>query len=396
MRNGTERIAPRMPRGCRQDGFTTICTRRWLLLLTTASTFASPILADPIRPGGANWTVSPNFQIAGQNEYNISGIACAKAQGAERHCLAIDDELTFAEHATISAHAIRPAGVAMGVELVGGAAPIGTPPQISCDEIKPPADLDGEAVAEANGTFYVIGSHGCGRSKGAYRTSSFLTARLSTAGAVSLSYRISEALQRCPVVREYFGKRLELVPGKTSEKPSKPDENGLNIEGLAAIGQRLWVGLRSPSVLEPGMKSYSAYMISMDADAVFSAAQPLHARLHAVPLGKDRGIRDLAPLADGRILILSGPRTSTGADFALELYDPLNGRLARLVALALPSASGTGKAEGLLVVGEGHAKASLIVLRDGLPNGAPFEVDVPIPARAAHSSDRARSCDAAV
>jgi hypothetical protein len=152
MRNGTERIAPRMPRGCRQYDFATICTRRWLLLLTTASIFASPILADPIRPGGANWTVSPDFQIAGQNEYNISGIACAKAQGAERHCLTIDDELTFAEHATISAHAIRPAGVAMGVELVGGAAPIGTPPQISCDEIKPPADLDGEAVAEANGS----------------------------------------------------------------------------------------------------------------------------------------------------------------------------------------------------------------------------------------------------
>ena len=272
------------------------------------------------------------------------------------------------------------------MELVSAATPVGTPPTLPCDDVKKPNDLDGEAVAESGGAFYVIGSHGCGRSKGAFRSSSFLLARIPPTGAPALTYRISDALRQCPDVGRSFGKWLQDFTGKDG-KPRR-DDNGLNIEGLAVSGGRLWIGLRGPVLKQPGGAGDAAFVVSLDADAPFVADKSLRARVHAIRIGPGRGVRDLASLDDGRILILAGPRTSAGADYVIYVFDPRNGTTVPRVTL--PQHDPAHKQEGLVVLREDRGTVDLLVLQDGVKNGGPYEVQVKVPPRepAATAIDR--------
>jgi hypothetical protein len=52
-------------------------------------------------------------------------------------------------------------------------------------------------------------------------------------GPVATSYRLSEALLVAPRVKKFFAQDLMT-------------ENGLNIEGLAVVGGKLYAGLRAP------------------------------------------------------------------------------------------------------------------------------------------------------
>jgi len=309
---------------------------------------------------------------------NVSGLACTGSAVGVRQCLVIDDELTSAQRVTI---ANRTMTSGSSVELVGAGQAIGAAPALNCDERKKPKDLDGEAVAESGGTFYVIGSHGCGRSGGAFRPSSFLIVRLSPAGRVDLSYRVSEGIQALPQVRDFFGKRLQEIAAKPADDegpatPARPDENGLNVEGMAVSNQRLWVGLRGPVV------NCTAYVVSMDADAVFDAEGRLDSRAHALALDPDHGVRDLARLADGRMLVLSGPRTNAGAGYSIWVFDPRSAAAPTKVHTFGPNEV-SGKPEGLLVLAETPAGASVLVVQDGPVDGDPREIAIRIPPRAA-------------
>lgn len=354
-----------------------------------ASLAVLPVLARTPVPTTAQktgWTVKGEFEAKSKNgvtEYNISGIACVETQ-SPRNCLVIDDELASAQRAVVDEREIKTGDL---VQLLGADQPVGRPPELVCDEEKKPTDLDGEAVAEANGVFYVIGSHGCS-SKGKFSTSSFTIARVSPNGRVGLSYRVSEALTHCPVIDSYFGKRIQDVI--EDNKPPRPDLNGINIEGLAVVDGRLWIGLRAPSVLETNAAESSAYIVSMGSEAPFGAKGALGARLHSVRLVRDRGIRDLARLSDGRLLILSGPRTDVGSQFGIEVYDQLNGTTVHVTKL--PQQHQGNKAEAMLVLHEARGVVDLLILQDGARNGGPFEVRVTVPARGAAAPTGERPC----
>ena len=157
------------------------------------------------------------------------------------------------------------------------------------------------------------------------------------------------------------------------------EPNGLNLEGLAVVGGVLYAGLRAPSL------DGSAYIVSTDVEPLFTPDTPLEPRVISLALGRDAGIRDLAPLPDGRILVLAGPaQDQPDVDFALFALDLRGGRLTRLATLDDPQGICTprpraisGKPEAVLPLGLDEDWLRVLILSDRLPNGAPCEYRVP-------------------
>lgn len=179
------------------------------------------------------------------------------------------------------------------------------------------------------------------------------------------TYRLSEALRMVEPVGAQFGRDLE--------------PNGLNLEGLAIVGGVLYAGLRAPS-----LDGY-AYLVSTDVEPLFTPDTPLEPRVIPLALGRDAGIRDLAPLPDGRILVLAGPaQDQLEVHFALFALDLREGRFTRLATLDDPQGICTprpraisGKPEAVLPLGLDEDWLRVLILSDSLPNGAPCEYRVP-------------------
>jgi hypothetical protein len=77
------------------------------------------------------------------------------------------------------------------------------------------------------------------------------------------------------------------------------DELGIDVEGLAFKEGRLWFGLRSPNVNGWG------FVVAASADDLLAKKAVRFDRLE-LPLGEDLGIRDLAPVKGG-FLLIAGP-----------------------------------------------------------------------------------------
>lgn len=237
--------------------------------------------------------------------------------------------------------------------------------------------MDGEAVAYAAPFFYVTGSHGCSRRGREYVESSFILARIrpneagTAADSVETTHRLIDALGAVDALKPYILKDLEpRGQGKSAQ--------GLNVEGLAVVGDRLYAGLRAP-VLDG-----QAFLVPVPVAALFRAdetplATPQPIRL---ALGPDVGIRDLSALPDGRLLVLSGP-AENGKDgpYGLFILEPATGALTTLGTF--PSVDGDnakgeptkGKPEAIVRLDKGR----VLVLFDSLLNGAPHVYEVAIP-----------------
>lgn len=293
----------------------------------------------------------------GRAAHDISGLACMPVANGARRCLLINDESAFAQFAEIAENRITPGATVPLIGAEASPAVLGTPPQGICRKAGRFAELDGEAVAYADGAFYVAGSHGCSRRKGEFRLSAFHLARIrvdaagAPAGQVELTYRLSDVLRRAGEAGAFFGRNLL-------------EDDGLNVEGLAAIGDTLWIGLRAPSL------GGRAFLVGAPLQALFA---PGHApatetpRVIALPAGPDRGIRDLAPLPDGRLLALLGPAQNQERPFSLMLVD-----LARPDAAAdlgdLPERR-KAKAESLTVLAQQGGRLDVLIGYDGPRNG---------------------------
>ncbi|MBP2428963.1 MULTISPECIES: DUF3616 domain-containing protein [Bradyrhizobium] len=310
----------------------------------------------------------------GKPSNDISGISCLEPQGGKRTCVVIDDQGRLAQVATVEASTLT--GQAK-IRLIGKAhAPVdiaGTEPGIDPKVVKCSAgkddfkDLDGEAVALDDKFFYVVGSHGCSRNSNKFRTSSFILARVpidvvrtasgapnnvDTIGPKSTSYRLSEALLASPTLKDHYA--LDLMT-----------KNGLNIEGLAVAGGKLYVGLRAPVI---GKK---AYLVAVDRDWLFDASRPVaQADIREIDLDLGgRGIRDLAVMADGRLLALGGPAQSDDFSFALYAVEPAS-KTATPIAELVDVPDG-GKAEALQILAQAPTTLDLLVLFDSAKGGAP-------------------------
>lgn len=287
---------------------------------------------------------------------DISGIACRPPSGGDYRCLLINDENKAAQFATLKQGSIIPGP---SLPLVKDSAPAGASgrqPAIDCPKQGGFEDFDGEGVAFADRHFYVVGSHGCSRRSGEYRPSSFLLARIAAgngeAGVPELSWRVADLLAAADEVAPYLGKALD-------EK-----SNGLNIEGLAVVGDKLWLGLRAPSL------DGRAFLVGGSVAELFKpGSEPATGKpqLLAFPAGAQRGVRDLAPLADGRLLVLVGPAQEQDKPYAILLLDPADPTAAReLGELRLRE---DAKAEALTVLTQERDELRVLIGYDSVKNG---------------------------
>jgi hypothetical protein len=321
-----------------------------LTLLVTGPAFAKPL--EPERKIG---TASDFADKKGKAAKDISGIACRPPAGGEWRCLVVNDESKAAQFATLTQTTIRPE---RPLPLIGDTAPAasGRQPAIGCPKPGGFGEFDGEGVAYSDRSFYVVGSHGCSRHGGEYRPSSFLLARIPSAGgqvgAPELSWRVSDLLGTAGEVAPYLGKPLDA------------DSNGLNIEGLAVVGDRLWLGLRAPSL------DGRAFLVGGSVAELFKpGSEPAATKpqLLAFTAGAQRGVRDLAPLADGRLLALVGPAQDQEVPYAIVLLDPADPTAAR--ELGELRQRKNAKAEALTVLTEERDELRVLVGYDSVKNG---------------------------
>lgn len=321
-----------------------------LALLTSGSA-----RAEPLKP---ERRVEAASDFAGKKRKaarDISGIACRPPSGGEWRCLLVNDESKAAQFATLTQGTIRPG---RSLPLIGDKAPAasGRQPVIGCPQQGSFGEFDGEGVAFADRIFYVVASHGCSRHSAEYRPSSFLLARIAPgngeAGTPELSWRVADLLAAAGEAAPYLGKPLDA------------DSNGLNIEGLAVVGDRLWLGLRAP-VLDG-----RAFLVGGSVAELFKpGSEPAAGKpqLLAFSAGAQRGVRDLAPLADGRLLVLVGPAQDQDVPYAILLLDPADPSATReLGELRMRK---NAKAEALTVLAQERDELRVLIGYDSVKNG---------------------------
>jgi len=312
---------------------------------------------------------------------DLSGIACIPLeQGNTYRCLAVNDETQTAQFATVedgtidAEEEIRLIGESPDPETVGA-----RPRSVPCPKITEDfEEFDGEGVAYAAPYFYVVGSHGCSRKKGKFRLSTFILARIRVdqegrpvdeAGsvltgsamheAVETTYRLSDLLPRAEEAGAFFGKALD------------EDAKGLNIEGIAVQGENLFVGLRAPSI------DGRAFILRANVDELFKPGRepaPATALAETIPvaLGPDVGIRDLASLPDGRLLILAGAASGDEIPYRIFVVDPTGANLKELVP---PQSDQPTRAEAMTVLAATDQEIRLLILFDKA-NTAPQELRI--------------------
>jgi hypothetical protein len=339
----------------------------------------STIALDPMTLEGAFLGKKQNKPAT-----DISGIACMPPVGTRRTCLLVNDENKNAQFATIDGDRLI---VGNPIVLIGDEPDtnpkktLGKAPDVGCPKGAGDfGEFDGEGVAYSEPFFYVIGSHGCSRNSEKFRLSSFMLARIRvdpqgrpadgegkplpadrTADAVQTTYRVSDLLQRAGSVAGFFGKALNSA-------------NGLNIEGIAADGDKIWFGLRAPVDGEG-----KAFLVSGSASELFRDGQsPSQKDPENVidPKLENLGIRDLAMLRDKRMLVLAGAAHGPEATFQLFVVDtkdakPVARPLGQLPEIKQPVEGETtlGKAEAVTVLDPDQGR--IVILFDALLDGAP-------------------------
>jgi len=173
----------------------------------------------------------------GSKSKDVSGIACTTAQGFPRSCLVIDDNVQDAQF----------------VRMVDGELVAGSTVQLIDNTFDgEPLELDGEAVAFAEGRYYVMGSHGHPRDKKGRLDPKLDAAEIKARIAAScqvVRFRTSgedgnaSEIERTPRLREIIAAEPALAPFLDR----RLENNGLTIEGVAVRNNgTLLAGFRGP------------------------------------------------------------------------------------------------------------------------------------------------------
>ena len=289
-----------------------------------------------------------------EESLDLSGIASADL----RHCLVGSDESFY----------IQPGLIDTAARRIESRRPLPLIPTTEADK-DTEIDIEGVTWSESESSYYVIGSHGLGKKKGDIQP------------ARNTIFQIPYSKEKGDIDHDSIRQSsllplLETIPQTAAHLRRPLQHNGLNIEGLTASDGKLFIGLRAPNVDGRGV------VIGVDPATIFDGAD--HApQVFAVELGAERGIREIAAVRDG-FLILTGnssaeaskrfPDTrATGPDDRFEIlhWNPDDGSRTSKIG-ELPHNG--GKAEGVLILGETSETITLIVLYDGLLGGAPVTV----------------------
>ncbi len=294
-----------------------------------------------------------------REDQDLSGVAAWD----EKHVLVVTDE-TVTVQGGIMDRAART--VTAGVEI---------PLPVSVTGEKVEADAEGVAVLREDGAYYVTGSHGLGKKKADFQPSRCQVYRIAVDAATG------EPRAQGITVASLLP-WVEKHPDLASHVKQPLQLNGFNIEGLAAQAGRLWFGLRAPNL------NGVAFVIEADPAELF-AGKTEGMKLHRIPVGQGAGIREIAALRDG-FLVLTGNASAEatrkqpvtrapGEDqkFVLWFWRPSGpgSYSERIGEIPEPSA----KAEGLLILGEESGRLDVLVLFDSAAGGGPKQYRVTLP-----------------
>jgi hypothetical protein len=169
---------------------------------------------------------------------------------------------------------------------------------------------------------------------------------------------------------------LEKTPVLEDHVKQPLQQNGLNIEGLTYAKGKLFFGLRAPN------KDGRGFVVELGPTELF-AGKPGKLEVHDLSIPRGRGIREIAAVKDGFIL-LSGNASAEaskkipvtmapGPDDRFEVYFWNGSDSSDCVKLGSLPRNG-GKAEALLVLEDTADHVDMLVVFDGLPGGEPMAV----------------------
>jgi hypothetical protein len=232
-------------------------------------------------------------------------------------------------------------------------------------------DLEGAAASVGQGGYFLVGSQALSRNRGAFEADRGYVFKLPVDGAGQPQPGAVAKANLRPVLTA----DAELSP--FLDKPA--EENGLDIEGLAERGGRLFFGLRAP-VLDG-----QATVLEVGVDELFGGRAT--STRHRLALGRGRGIRDLAALqGDAGFLVLVGPsggpdsgRSPTGVRFELWHWPGPGSAAVTIGALGTVPGEPDAKAEAVLVLNQNGTVVDGLILHDGPKNGAPHGFRLSLP-----------------
>jgi len=335
-----------------------------LSLLTTVRIYSLPGGLDSAKGHYQTRIFQPKIERIGRYEINselvyensdISAIAAADSN----HALIGTDEGNYAQFCLISQAKIsiiinHP--VKSLVKLLPGSAN---------------SEADIEGITVIGNSFYITGSHGLAQKSGEFQRSRHNCFRFgidpetgTKIGNVETS-TLRDVLQKDPVLCPYYKKVLQ--------------QQGVNIEALAAKGNKLYFGLRSPNL------GGNAYIIEITPEELFNSGNNKKYRLHSVHLGKALGIREMVSINTGFVIIAGNagsepgdskkPDTKTNVkdwspDRPYDLYFWDGAEKIERIG-AIPVDDRGYKAEAMMVLNETRSKVELLILFDGPDGGSP-------------------------
>jgi hypothetical protein len=339
------------------------------LSLLLACLSAAPLLAavsaaraEPpkVAPEPITWTVTSMFEkdakgdaLRDQPRMNLSGAACAPTTPRFTSCLIANDEKKYAQFLSIDLerNLISPGKLIRLSDADG--------------------DPDAEGVAFAGGYFYVTGSHGRARG-GKPKETSYAVFRFpvnAATGAPPFEIREDEVSKDIAVTSRLRGPlRRNALIRKFYDQPLS--QGGTNIEGIAVKGGWMYLGLRGPSV------KGNAFVLRVNARAAFKRNASLRADVRPLKLGTNIGIRDLAAIDRG-ILVLAGPTREEPLPYSVWLWDGVSRNPKPLGTLDLDAIDKNAKAEILLPLAAEASHIRVLVMFDGIENGGPLSFRLP-------------------
>ncbi len=232
-------------------------------------------------------------------------------------------------------------------------------------------EIDVEGMAAQSNTLFVTGSHSLKRKtvqpeKPAaenHKRIAVITTETSRDNLFRLTFDPDTGLVNPNIENINLKKFLSEDPvlGRFARIPGK--ENGIDIEGIAADNNTLYIGFRSPVL----RGNFVPVMItSFD----LSGYRLIYLNLEG------NGIRDITKVKDG-FLLIAGPPGEGPGDYQIYFWNGLDGipnnnsTQAELINFGKIPAPKKAKPEGITVIKETPAGYEVIIVYDGAPDGQP-------------------------
>ncbi len=301
---------------------------------------------------------------------SLSAIACPPPGMAPRRCVVAFDE-----------------GVAARTMLLEPGRAVAEPDPVPL--LAGGKEADAEAAARIGSIVYVAGSHSVKRKSCEPNSDARHVFRFEVddqgrpklpagAAAANDGGRLWDFMARHETLGRFAA--ADACLGSLPLGNGRTGRHGLNIEGLAAHGPSLFFGFREPAI------DGTAYILRVNAAALFTPGASLDARLLSLPAGPRAGIRDLLAVPDGILLLIGPDDDSAGAvGWKVSFWDgrqPAGGMIAiRDLARLKPPGKGACdaevKPEAMALLEDGPGFRSLLILSDGMCDGGPHVYRIP-------------------